>query len=287
MPLMHDHHRRENGVPRQRRGVLVPGHHQRDDQRHLDDGHGDRQHERAERLAHPVGHHLGMVDGGEHRAHEDHRDRGRDRDLGVAAPGRREHQHPQRWRPPRPAETSLGGGAHARTLRKSGNPADHHEHRQAQRLRRRRSGRHRPRVRRPAARPAARRWPRRARRRPPRGRWRWPAPRPSGSRRARGLSTESAMLPCGLVAIAPSSTPVITRTPCSAHPTGNLEAGRVERRRVHPGPPHRLQHAWGWRGQRSERGLVEPQGGVHGHAGGAPSERAARPGPASRPRRGR
>ena len=57
------------------------GDHQGDDQRHLDDGDGDGEHQRPERLADPVSDHLGVVDGGEHGPgqHEpdDRRDDGR------------------------------------------------------------------------------------------------------------------------------------------------------------------------------------------------------------------
>ncbi|MNM95706.1 hypothetical protein D3C81_1081610 [compost metagenome] len=63
-----DHHGGEHGVSSQS-GLLRPGgQHDRDDQRHLDHRHRNRQHQRAERLAHLVGHHLGMVHRGKHRA---------------------------------------------------------------------------------------------------------------------------------------------------------------------------------------------------------------------------
>ena len=51
--------------------------HHRHDQRDFDDGHGDREHERAERFADAVRDDFGMVDGGEHGAGEsggEHRD---------------------------------------------------------------------------------------------------------------------------------------------------------------------------------------------------------------------
>ena len=44
-----------------------PDNHQGDDQRHLDDGDGDGEHQRPERFADPVSDHLGMMDGGEDR----------------------------------------------------------------------------------------------------------------------------------------------------------------------------------------------------------------------------
>ena len=66
--------------------------HQRHDQRDLDHGHGDREHERAERLADPVGDHLGVMDRRQHRAGEQRaRDHEDDRPR-LAAPGRgRQH----------------------------------------------------------------------------------------------------------------------------------------------------------------------------------------------------
>jgi hypothetical protein len=48
-----------------------PGQHQRHDQRDLDHRHGDRENERAERLADAVGDDLGMMDRGEHRARQE------------------------------------------------------------------------------------------------------------------------------------------------------------------------------------------------------------------------
>ena len=60
-----------------------PGDHQRHDQRDLDDRHRDREHERAERLPHPVRDDLGVVDRGEHGAGEEHADDGEDRPGGL------------------------------------------------------------------------------------------------------------------------------------------------------------------------------------------------------------
>ena len=44
-------------------GLRAAGDHQRDDQRDLDDRDRDGEHQRAERLADPVGDHLGVVHG--------------------------------------------------------------------------------------------------------------------------------------------------------------------------------------------------------------------------------
>lgn len=64
-----DHHRREHGFARKRRVVGAVQHDGNDD-RHFDCRHGDGQHQRAVRLAHPPGHRLGVVEhhenGGEH-----------------------------------------------------------------------------------------------------------------------------------------------------------------------------------------------------------------------------
>ncbi len=53
---------------------LPPAEHQREDQRHLDDGDRHGEHQRAERLADPEGDHLGVVHRGEHGAGEEQRD---------------------------------------------------------------------------------------------------------------------------------------------------------------------------------------------------------------------
>ena len=99
MPLHGDHHRGEDGVAGQRGGLVAAGDHQRDDQRDLDDGDGDGEHERAERLPHPVGDDLGVVHRGQHRAGEQQRDDARRRRCRCRAP---------RWRPARPARRRAG-----------------------------------------------------------------------------------------------------------------------------------------------------------------------------------
>ena len=64
-----------------------PDDHQRHDQRDLDHGDRDRQHQRAERLADPVGDDLGVVHRGEHGPGEDQRDEGHEERSEVSAPG--------------------------------------------------------------------------------------------------------------------------------------------------------------------------------------------------------
>ena len=99
-PVARDHHRGEDGVPRQRRRCPCRRHHQRHDQRHLDHRHRDREDQRAERLAHPVGDHLGVVDGGEHARPQEYR-----------------RTHQQR---PTPAGCTTPGGAASTTGRATG-----------------------------------------------------------------------------------------------------------------------------------------------------------------------
>ncbi len=64
----HDHDRGEYRVARKTCLVGATGEHDRHDQRHFDDRHGDSKHQRAERLADLVGDGLGVVHGGEHGA---------------------------------------------------------------------------------------------------------------------------------------------------------------------------------------------------------------------------
>jgi hypothetical protein len=116
-PVARDHHGREDGVPGERRGLRPAGDHQRDDERHLDDRHGDREHERAERLPDPVGDHLRVVDGRQHRTGEkgaDHHEHGRPR---LRAPGRREQEQRRDGDGRRPAQAPQEGAQrHAHNL---------------------------------------------------------------------------------------------------------------------------------------------------------------------------
>ena len=84
----------------------APEHH-RDDQRHLDHRHGDGEHQRAERLADPVGHHLGVVDGREHGRDQDHRgDPGQHAARGRHGLGRQHRPGQGRPRPGPPGRPS-------------------------------------------------------------------------------------------------------------------------------------------------------------------------------------
>jgi len=77
------HHGGEDGVARQRAGCSRLRQHHRDDERHLDGGAAQGEDQRAERLAHAVRHHLGMMDGGKHRGDQTDRDQ-RDQDPSHA-----------------------------------------------------------------------------------------------------------------------------------------------------------------------------------------------------------
>ena len=63
-----------NTVSRASAEVSCRSDHQRDDQRHLDDRHRDREQQRAERLTDPVRHHLGVVHRGEDGADQEDAD---------------------------------------------------------------------------------------------------------------------------------------------------------------------------------------------------------------------
>ena len=65
-----DHHRGVDRVAREDGRVGTPRQHHREDQRGLDDAHGDGQDQRTEGLADAVGDHLGVVDRGEDRRDE-------------------------------------------------------------------------------------------------------------------------------------------------------------------------------------------------------------------------
>ena len=85
-----DHRRGEHGVARERAVSAPSGRHERDDQTDLDDGHGDGEDERPERLAHPVRHDLRVMDRSQHRAGEKGGDEGEDDIPGLASPRRGE-----------------------------------------------------------------------------------------------------------------------------------------------------------------------------------------------------
>ena len=111
-----DHHRGEDGVPGEGRGVVAAAEHQGQDQRDLDDRDGDREHQGAERLTHPVGDHLGVVDGSEDRGGQQQRSDGESDGAGMAAPDQEQRQQRHRWRDLGPAEPAGVGVAHARRL---------------------------------------------------------------------------------------------------------------------------------------------------------------------------
>ena len=111
-----DHDHSENGIAHQRRRRFA-SEHQRYDQRELDDRHGDRQHQRADRLAGDVRHVFGVVDGGEHstdeRRHQQNCRRNPDRVGGeiVTEPdcgGDGKEQQPSKRQQPTPDGRSRG-----------------------------------------------------------------------------------------------------------------------------------------------------------------------------------
>ena len=73
-----DHDGRKHRVAREARGLRAAAEHDRDDERHLDHGHGDGEHEGAERLADPMGDDLGVIHRREHRRREQQRRRARE-----------------------------------------------------------------------------------------------------------------------------------------------------------------------------------------------------------------
>ena len=99
MPLQRDHDRGEHGVAGERRRLRAAGDHQRDDQRHLDDGHRDGEHQRPEGLTDPVRDDLGVVHGGQHRARRGPGPRGRP--AAGRGPSPRQRRAPRRPRPVR------------------------------------------------------------------------------------------------------------------------------------------------------------------------------------------
>jgi hypothetical protein len=68
--IAHDHHGGKNGVAREICLFGRSGNDDRYDQRDFNDGDGDSEQNRAEWLANPMRHHLGMVDGCKNRADE-------------------------------------------------------------------------------------------------------------------------------------------------------------------------------------------------------------------------
>lgn len=91
-PVADDHHRGEHGVAREPRFLGAGRQHHRDDQRDLDHGDGDREHERAERLADAVRDDFGVMHRGEHRARERGGDECDGEAFGRHDARQREHQ---------------------------------------------------------------------------------------------------------------------------------------------------------------------------------------------------
>jgi len=86
-----EHDRGKYRIPGQGRGLFAAGQHERDDQRDFDDGDGHRQHQGAERFAHPMRHHLGMMHPG-HHAPEQAEEKQRGKETAETEPGRADQQ---------------------------------------------------------------------------------------------------------------------------------------------------------------------------------------------------
>ncbi|MGY3456258.1 hypothetical protein ACVWW5_001708 [Bradyrhizobium sp. LM3.4] len=86
-PVADDHHHGEHGVARQFGGRLV-AQHDRGDQRHLDDGHRESQHQRAIGFADPFGDHFGMMNRGKDGAEQDDEEHD-----GEEEPAKRQREH--------------------------------------------------------------------------------------------------------------------------------------------------------------------------------------------------
>ncbi len=91
-PAGDDEHGGIDGVAGERGGLGgIGGQHHRHDERHLDDGHGQREHQRAEGLAHPMRHHLRMMHRGDHRP--DECERAEQQHEGLAGLRQRQRKH--------------------------------------------------------------------------------------------------------------------------------------------------------------------------------------------------
>ena len=105
-----DHHRGEHRVARQRRGLVAAGRHQRDDQRDLDDRHREREDQRAERFADPMGDDFGVMDGGDHRRAETGADQDQQHRAQVTTPGQQQDDESERGHGQTPARQPLDHG---------------------------------------------------------------------------------------------------------------------------------------------------------------------------------
>ena len=112
-----DHQGREHGVAGVCRGSLAAAEGQHHDQPHLDHRHRDRQHQGPERLAHPVGHHLGVVDRGQHGPDQHDRDQGQQQRLLGLGPGHGQQEQTEEGDRDGPLERAASRRrAHALTL---------------------------------------------------------------------------------------------------------------------------------------------------------------------------
>jgi hypothetical protein len=101
--IAHDHHDREHRVAGEGAGCRAAGQHHREDQRQLHDGDGQRENQRAERLADTMRDNLGVI-----YPDQDRRDEGRG--------GQRKENPAQRLRPHR-REPDAGRDRHHKTPR--------------------------------------------------------------------------------------------------------------------------------------------------------------------------
>jgi len=114
-----DHQRGVDRVARQAGLLASAGEHHRENERGLDDGHRDRQHERAEGLADPVGDDLGVMHGRDHRADERTSAQQRHDGAGADDEGYDEQRDRDEGHCPRPRRH----GAHSRGDRGQGRAA--------------------------------------------------------------------------------------------------------------------------------------------------------------------
>jgi len=109
-----------NTVSREARFLGTGAEHHRHDQCDFDDGHGDREHQRAERLADAVRDDFGVVDGGEHGAGERGGQHCDDEAFGRHDARQREYQPRGKRGPEGPARELVGRDRHGRFSYASG-----------------------------------------------------------------------------------------------------------------------------------------------------------------------
>jgi hypothetical protein len=103
-----------NTVSRARPTFRAGAEHHRHDQRDFDDGHGDREHERAERFADAVRDDFGVMDRGEHGAGERGREHRDDEAFGRHGARQREDEPCGERSPEGPARQLIGRNRHER-----------------------------------------------------------------------------------------------------------------------------------------------------------------------------